>query len=84
MYELILTVMVKFAGPVAELDGGRQVSMVTQRYEVAVQGFASKEECLTYDGYDQLSSSLAASFGAATQVVPESTPRCWKQPAATH
>lgn len=83
MYELILTVMVKFGGPVAELDSGHEVSMITQRYDVAVHGFASKQECLNYSGYDDIASSLTSTFGTATQVVPEATPRCRPQRSPT-
>jgi hypothetical protein len=81
MYELILTVMVTVGRPVLVLDG-HGVSMVTNRYEVAVQGFPSKEECLAFSGYTDLEQSLTGTFGANTKVVPETTPRCRQQPAA--
>ena len=80
MYELILTMMVRFAGPVAELDSGHRVAMVTQQYTIAVQGFTSQQDCMNYAGYRDLESSLASTFGANTRVVPESRPRCILQP----
>ncbi len=82
MYELILTVMVTFGGPVADIDG-HGVAMVTKRYVVAVQGFPSKAECLSFDGYTNLESSLTSSFGSQTTVSPETTPTCRLQPVAT-
>jgi hypothetical protein len=77
MYELILTVMVTFGAPVADIDG-HGVSMITQRYVVAVQGFSTKEECVNFEGqgYPSLESSLTTTFGTQTKVSPESTPRC--------
>ncbi len=82
MYQLILTVMVTFGAPVADIDG-HGVSMVTQRYVVAVQGFATREECLSFAGYTSLENSLTSTFGSQTKVSPETTPRCQVQPAAT-
>lgn len=82
MYQLILTVMVTFSQPVLMLDG-HGVSMVTQKYQVAVQGFPTKDECLAFSGYSDLEQSLTGTFGANTQVVPETTPRCTRQPAAS-
>jgi hypothetical protein len=82
MYELILTVLVTFTQPVLTLDG-HGVSMVTRRYEVAVQSFQTKEECMSFTGYPDLESSLTDTFGANTKVVPaESAPECRKQPAS--
>lgn len=82
MYELILTMMVKFAGPVAELDSGHRVAMVTQQYTIAVQGFTSQQDCLNYANYNDLETSMTSTFGASTKVIPESRPRCIPQPAA--
>ena len=82
MYELILTVMVTFGAPVADIEG-HGVAMVTQRYVVAVQGFATKEECLSFDGYSNLESSLTGTFGSQTKVTPETTGNCRLQPVAT-
>jgi hypothetical protein len=84
MYQLILTVMVTFGGPVADIDG-HGVAMVTQRYVVAVQGFSTKEECVNFEGqgYTSLESSLTSTFGSQTKVSPETTPRCQLQPAET-
>jgi len=81
MYEMILTVLVSFSGPVAELDG-HGVNMVSQRYVVAVQGFTSEQECMSFAGYQNLESSLTSSFGAQTKIIPESKPRCQAQPAS--
>jgi hypothetical protein len=78
MYELILSVMVSFTGPVATIDG-HNVGVMTQRYEVSVQGFASESECASYQGYTQLEKSLTDTFGADAKVVPEAAPRCQKQ-----
>ncbi len=78
MYQLILTVMVTFSQPVLQLDG-HGVSMVTHKYEVAVQGFPTKDECLAFSGYTDLEQSLTGTFGANTKVVPETTPRCTRQ-----
>jgi hypothetical protein len=78
MYELILSVMVSFAGPVATIDG-HNVGVVTQRYEVSVQGFTSESACSGYAGYTELEKSLTTTFGANTKVVPEATPRCQRQ-----
>ena len=78
MYELILTVMVTFSQPVLTLDG-HGVSMVTNRYQVAVQSFTSKEQCMNFAGYADLESSLTSTFGADTKVVQEATPVCKKQ-----
>jgi hypothetical protein len=75
MYELILTVMVTFGHPVAVLDN-YGVSMITTKYEVAVQGFPTKNECINFSGYTDLEQSLTGTFGADTKVVPETTPRC--------
>ncbi|MGC1458439.1 MAG: hypothetical protein WA825_09205 [Steroidobacteraceae bacterium] len=81
MYELILTVMVTFGAPVADIDG-HGVAMVTQRYVVAVQGFATKEDCLSFDGYQNLESSLTSTFGSQTKVTPETTANCKLQRVA--
>jgi hypothetical protein len=78
MYELILTVMVTFPHPVLTLEG-HGVSMVTSRYEVAVQSFETKEECLNFAGYTDLEDSLTGTFGADTKIVQEATPRCRRQ-----
>jgi hypothetical protein len=78
MYELILTVMVTFGQPVLVLDG-HGVSMVTRRYEVAVQGFPTKDECVSFAGYKDLEESLTGTFGADTKIVPETTARCMLQ-----
>jgi hypothetical protein len=78
MYELILTVMVTFSHPVLTLEG-HGVSMVTNRYEMAVQSFQTKEECLNFAGYTDLENSLTGTFGADTKIVQESTPRCRRQ-----
>jgi hypothetical protein len=78
MYELILTVMVSFAGPVATIDG-HSVGVVRQPYEVSVQGFATESDCSSYAGYTELENALTSTFGANTKVVPEATPRCQKQ-----
>jgi hypothetical protein len=67
VYELILTVMVTFVGPVAEVDG-HGISMLSQRYEVAVQGFSSQEACSSFAGYTSLESYLTGAFGAQTKV----------------
>lgn len=80
MYSLILSVMVTFAHPVLVLDG-HGVSMVTHRYEVAVGGFATKDECLNFAGYTDLEQSLTGTFGADTKVIPETTARCYLQPS---
>lgn len=82
MFQLILTVMVSFAGPVADVDG-HGVAMVTQRYVVAVQGFATREDCVNFEGqgYTSLESSLTSTFGSKTKVTPETTPRCQLEPA---
>jgi len=82
MYELILTVMVKFSGPVMELTGGHEVSMLTRQYTVSVQGFASESACWSYTGYDELSKTLSSQFGAPTTVDTES-PHCRPQPTST-
>jgi hypothetical protein len=50
--------------------------MVTNRYEVAVQGFPTKADCLGFAAYKDLEESLTGTFGADTKVVPESTVRC--------
>jgi hypothetical protein len=82
VYELILTVMVTFVGPVAEVDG-HGVKMLPQRYEVAVQGFSSEEECTSFAGYKSLESYLTSAFGTQTTVSPASEPHCRAQPAAS-
>jgi hypothetical protein len=78
MYELILTVVVTFSQPVLTLDG-HGVSMVTNRYEVAVQNFATKELRLGFSGYADLESSLTDTFGANTKIAQESAPQCRRQ-----
>jgi hypothetical protein len=78
MYELIITVMVTFSHPVLSLDG-HGVSMLTNRSEVAVQSFPSKDDCLDFAGYTDLENSLTGTFGADTKVVQESAPRCKRQ-----
>jgi hypothetical protein len=78
MYNLFLTVMVTFSHPVLVLDG-HGVSMVTRMYQVAVQGFSSKGDCINFAGYTDLEQSLTGTFGADTKVVPEATPRCIPQ-----
>jgi hypothetical protein len=82
MYELILTVMVQFAGPVAELDG-HGVSMLTQQYRVAVQGFSTREECLNFAAFPGIESFLTSAYGTTTTVSQENTPHCIVEPAAT-
>ncbi|HTV79083.1 MAG TPA: hypothetical protein VMF03_12545 [Steroidobacteraceae bacterium] len=72
MYELILTVVVTFTQPVLVLNG-HGVSMVTRRYEVAVQNFTSKDQCMNFAGYTDLENSLTDTFGASTKVVPQET-----------
>ncbi len=82
MYELILTVLVTFNQPVLVLDG-HGVSMMTRRYEVAVQNFPTKDECASFTGYADLEASLTGTFGANTKVIPmESAPECRRQPAS--
>ncbi len=83
MYNLFLTVMVTFTHPVLVLDG-HGVSMVTRMYQVAVQGFPSKDECMNFAGYTDLEQSLTGTFGADTKVVPEATPRCMVQARSGH
>lgn len=82
MYELILTVMVTFARPVAVIDG-HGISMVSHNYEVAVQGFSNKEACLSYTNFQDLENSLTGTFGANTKVALEAAPQCQPQPATT-
>ncbi len=83
MYNLFLTVMVTFSHPVLMLDG-HGVSMVTRQYQVAVQGFPTKDECLNFSGYADLEQSLTGTFGADTKIVPETTPRCISQTRSGH
>ena len=78
MYELILTVMVTFSHPVLSLDG-HGVSMLTNRYEVAVQSFPTQDDCQNFAAYADLESSLTGTFGADTKVVQESAPHCKRQ-----
>jgi hypothetical protein len=49
---------------------------------VAVQGFATQEECTSFAGYQGLESFLTSAYGTQTTVSPESTPRCRRVPAA--
>ena len=88
LYELILTVVATFAHPVALVDG-HGVNMISRRYEVALQGFATRQACETYanaTAYTELEKSLTGTFGADTKVAPETAPRCQAQPGtpATH
>jgi hypothetical protein len=78
MYELILTVMVTFARPVAVIDG-HGVGLITQRYEVSVQGFATESDCANYAGYTELEKTLTDTFGGTTKVVREAASRCQKE-----
>jgi hypothetical protein len=80
MYELILTVMVNFAGPVAVVDG-HGVGVITQRYEVSLQGFATESDCANFAGYSELEKSLTDTLGGNTKVLFEAAPRCEKQPS---
>ncbi|HTC44782.1 MAG TPA: hypothetical protein VK696_07025 [Steroidobacteraceae bacterium] len=80
MYELILSVMVNFAGPVASIDG-HGVDVITQRYEVALQGFASEGDCANFAGFTDLEKALTDTFGGTTKVISEAAPRCQKQPS---
>jgi hypothetical protein len=80
MYELILSVMVNFAGPVAVIDG-HSVGVITQRYEVSVQGFSTESDCANYAGFSELESYLTQTFGATTKVSSEAAPRCQRQPS---
>jgi hypothetical protein len=78
MYELILTILVTFSQPVLVMDG-HGVSMLTRKYQVAVQGFPTYAECMSFAGYTDLEQSLTGTIGAVTQVIPETTPRCTYQ-----
>ncbi len=83
MYELILTVLVTFTQPVLILDG-HGVSMVTHRYEVAVQSFKTMEECTNFAGYADLEKLAGRTPSAQTprSSSTETAPQCRKQPAS--
>jgi hypothetical protein len=83
MYELILSVMVNFAGPVAVIDG-HGVGVITQRYEVSLQGFATEGDCANFAGFADLEKTLTDTFGGPPKVISEAAPRCQKQPSAAN
>jgi hypothetical protein len=85
LYELILTVVATFGHPVAVIDG-HGVNMVSRQYEIAVQGFKTREACETYasaTAYSDLEKSLTDTFGADTKVAAETAPRCQAQSATS-
>lgn len=82
MYELILTVMISFPGPVLVLEDGHSVTMASNYYRVAIQGFPNQQDCLNYKGYQAVTLTLTNALGGVADIVPDTTnARCKLQPS---